>query len=282
MNFKKILRNSLCGLILATAFSACRTPENISYMQDARNDQVLIEAINMQQSAIKIEPFDKLSIMVTSKDASTASLLNLNVVTSRLGQDSPVSGTGTRLRDYSLGVNEGMATYTVNDNGSIDFPVLGSIKVAGMTRSELSAFIKGEIIGRGILNDPVVTVEFINAGFSVLGEVNRQGRYDLNVDMITILEGIALAGDLGIQGKRENVTVIRRENGQVKTYQVDLTKTKELVNSPVYYLKQGDVIYVEPNSQKKRQSIVNGNNIMSVSFWVSVASLLTSAAILLK
>lgn len=282
MNYKKILRHALCGLVIATALTACKTPENIAYLQGASNDQILLETINVKESAIKIEPFDKITIVVTSKDASTASLFNLNVMSGRLGSDSPVSGTGTRLRDYSLSVNEGLATFTVSDKGTIDYPVLGTLKIAGMTRHELAAFIKGEIMGKGILNDPVVTVEFVNAGFSVLGEVNRTGRYDLNVDMITLLEGLALAGDIGIQGKRENVTVVRRENGQVKTYQVDLTKTKELVSSPVYYLKQGDVIYVEPNNQKKRQSIVNGNNVMSVSFWVSVASLLTSAAILIK
>lgn len=282
MNLKKILRHALSGLILVTALSACKTPENIAYLQGAQNDQILLETIQVKEHAIKIEPFDKLSIVVTSKDGSTASLFNLNVMASRIANTEPVSGTGTRYRDYSIGVNEGIATFTVGENGTIDYPVLGTIKIEGMTRQELAAFIKGEIMGRGLLNDPVVTVEFMNAGFSVLGEVNRTGRYDMNVDMITLLEGLALAGDLGIQAKRENVTVLRRENGQVKTYQVDLTKTKDLVNSPVYYLKQGDVIYVEPNNQKKRQSIVNGNNIMSVSFWVSVASLLTSAAILIK
>lgn len=282
MNFKKTLRNALCGIMLATVFTACKTPENIAYLQGTGNAQVILETINVKENAIKIEPFDKLTIVVTSKDGSTASLFNLNVMSSRIGVESPVSGTGTKLRDYSMGVNEGMAMFTVSEKGTIDYPVLGTLNVAGMTRHELSAFIKGEIMGRGLLNDPVVTVEFVNAGFSVLGEVNRTGRYDLNVDMITILEGLALAGDIGIQGKRENVTVLRREGTQVKTYQVDLTKTKELVNSPVYYLKQGDVIYVEPNNQKKRQSVVNGNNVMSVSFWVSVASLLTSAAILIK
>lgn len=282
MNFKKILRNSLFVLALASAVSSCKTPENITYLQDIQNEEVISKAASSAAGTIRIEPFDKISILVTSKDASSAQLFNLNVMSSSLRQANSVYGSGTNLDEYQIGVNQGMATFTVTENGTIDYPILGVIKVQGMTRSELAAFIKGDIMGRGIINDPVVTVEFINTGISVLGEVNRPARYDLNVDRITILEGLALAGDLTIQGKRDNIVVVRKEGGETKTYLVDLTDSKKLLDSPAYYLKQGDVIYVEPNKQRKRQSIVNGNNVLSVSFWVSVASLLTSAAILIK
>ena len=166
-------------------------------------------------------------------------------------------------------------------DGDIDFPVLGKLHIAGMTRSELAGYIKGELMGRDLVKDPVVTVEFLNTGVSVLGEVKQPGRYDMNVDELTILDAIALAGDLDIQGQRENVKVVRREADGLHTYQVDLTDMRNLVASPAYYLQQDDIIYVEPNGVKKRQTTVNGNTALSASFWVSVASLLTSVAVLI-
>lgn len=168
----------------------------------------------------------------------------------------------------------------MSSEGTIDFPVLGVLKVEGMSRSELAGFVKGELIGRELVKDPVVTVEFLNTGFSVMGEVNRTGRYDINKDRLNILEALSLAGDLTIQGQRENVIVVREEKDGIHTYRVDLTNFKSLSSSPAYYIKQGDIIYVEPNSVRKRQTTVNGNNILSAGFWVSVASLLTSVAVL--
>ncbi|MDE6636887.1 MAG: polysaccharide biosynthesis/export family protein, partial [Muribaculaceae bacterium] len=170
----------------------------------------------------------------------------------------------------------------VSAEGTIDFPILGVLKVEGMTRNELAAFIKGEIMGRGQLKDPVVTVEFINTGVSVLGEVERPGRYDLNSDVLTIVEALSLAGDLTIQGQRENIKVLRQNGDKIQEITVDITDTKKLLQSPAYYLKQGDVVYVEPNNLRKRQTRVNSNNVLNVSFWLSVASLLTTAAVLFK
>lgn len=281
MNFKKILRGTLCCILMAVAVTSCKTPENITYLQNIQNEEVIGQSIPSQSNTIRIEPFDKLSITVSAKDKNLASLFNLNIVSSRLGQSASPNGADF-YREYALGTQDGINTFTVSETGTIDYPLLGTLNVEGMTRHELAAFIKGEIMGHGYINDPVVTVEFINTGISVLGEVSKPGRYDLNVDQITLLEGIALAGDMTIQGKRENVTVIRKEGGEIKTYTVNLTDSKQMMSSPAFYLKQGDVIYIEPNKQRKRQSIVNGNNVLSVSFWVSVASLLTSAAILIK
>ncbi len=150
-----------------------------------------------------------------------------------------------------------------------------------MTRGELAAFIKGELMGRELVKDPVVTVEFLSAGFSVMGEVNRPGKFNFNKDQLTILEAIAMAGDLGIQGKRENVAIVRHEVDGVHTYRVDLTNFSELVKSPAYYVRQDDVIYVEPNNVKKRQTTANGNNLISAGFWVSLASVLASIAVLI-
>ena len=146
-----------------------------------------------------------------------------------------------------------------------------------MTRAELAGYIKGELMGRELVKDPTVVVEFLSSGINVIGEVNRPGRYDLNRDDLNILEALSLAGDLSITGQRKNVKVIRVEDGQVNTYTLDLTDAGSLMKNPAFYLQQDDVIYVEPNNMRKRQTTVNGNNALSTGFWISVASLITSA-----
>lgn len=252
-------------------FTGCRTPKNVAYFQDVTTETVSLPSTGQ----IKIAPNDKLSILVKTMDPALSALFNLQVVSDRVGEGSTQNmGTGT-LRGSSY-TSSGIAKYTVSPEGTIDFPLLGEIKVAGMTRYELAGFIKGELMGRELAKDPVVTVEFVNMGVSLLGEIKNPGQYDINKDEITILEAIAMGGDLTLQGQRENVTVLREKDGKVQTYRVDLTNFKELSESPVYYLQQGDVIYVEPNDMQKRQTTTNGNNVLSTSFWISVASLLTS------
>lgn len=270
--FPKILGLAFVALVLG----GC-TPKNITYVQDF-NEDVVIE--NSKRKAMRIQPEDKLSIIVHSKDPELAALFNLPVVANNINNMSGnSSGSGTRTRNYS--VSQGMSSYTVSPDGDIDFPVLGTLHVAGMTRNELSSFIKGELMGKNLIKDPTVTVEFLNSGVSVLGEVRSPGRYDMNRDNITVLEALALAGDLTIQGKRENVKVIREEtDGTIHVYQLDMTQGTQMMESPGYFLKQNDVVYVEPTDYKKRETTVNGNSALSTSFWISAASLLTSIAVL--
>lgn len=262
-------------IALSAMVVSCSAPKNLAYFQD-----VTETVIPVSPSEVRVAPHDKLSIIVKSKDPALSSLFNLTVASDRLGLDVPTSGTGSTLRSFSA-TSEGISTYTVAPDGTIDFPVLGKLKIEGMTRSELAGFIKGELMGKELVKDPVVTVEFLNIGFSVMGEVNNAGRFDINKDQLNILEALSLAGDLTIQGQRENVAVVRTDKDGVHTYRVDLTNFVELTKSPAYYIKQGDVIYVEPNGVRKRQATVNGNNVLSASFWVSVASLLTSVAVLI-
>lgn len=258
-------------LFLLLVLSGCKTPQDVSYFQDTN-----VESFTLPTNGeIKIEPNDKLSIAVKTMDPNLSALFNLSVVADRIGESVPLSSGSGNLR-ATAATSAGLSKYTVSPSGTIDFPVLGEIKVAGMTRNELAGFIKGELMGRDLAKDPVVTVEFVNLGVSLMGEVARPGLYDINRDQINILEAISMAGDLTLQGKRENVMVLRESNGEVKTYKVDLTNYKELSESPVYYLKQGDIIYVEPNDMKKRATTTNGNNIYTTGFWISVASLLTS------
>ena len=125
-----------------------------------------------------------------------------------------------------------------------------------------------------------LTVEFMNLGFSVLGEVARPGRFKIDRDYFTLLDAIGLAGDLTINGQRENVTVIRHDGEEEHIYKVNILNTRQLYTSPAYYIPQGDIIYVTPNDRRMRDSTVNGNNIRSSSFWISLGSLLTSIAVL--
>lgn len=264
---------------LAFMLGGCSTPKDVAYFQDL--DEIVINETAQRQS-IRVQPEDKLSIVVNSKDPALASIFNLPIVSNRLGQNLSVSGTGSAIRNYSGGQGEGLSNYTVSPEGTIDFPILGTLKVEGMTRSELAGFIKGELIGRDLIKDPTVTVEFLNVGISVMGEVNHPGRYDMNRDNITVLEALSLAGDLTIQGKRDNVLVIRQmDDGTMHTYRINLTNGQQMLHNPGYFLKQNDIIYVEPNGVRKRQTTVNGNTALSASFWVSVASLLTSVAVLI-
>ena len=280
MKAKKIFVKSILFIILSFWISSCSTPKDVAYFQGIQNAEVLTVA-SAADKAIKVEPFDKLSIIVSSQNPALSHIFNLPVYSNSHVSKSSTMGE-IDYRNYNVGYSEGISGFTVSAEGTIDYPVLGVLKVEGMTRNELAAFIKGEIMGKGLIKDPVVTVEFLNVGVSVLGEVVKPGRYDLNTDVITIVEALSLAGDMTIQGKRENVTVIRKDGDKVQTYLVNLSNAKEMLSSPAYYLKQGDVIYVEPNNIRKRQTTNNGNNVTNISFWLSVASLLTTAAVLFK
>ena len=268
---------AVCVALIALLAGGCSTPKNISYFEDFQTT-TQIESQARQQ--ITVQPDDKLQIIVSSKDPQLASLFNLPSVTTRLGQGG-ATYNGVTTTYVAGSTNEGLADYTVGPDGNIDFPVLGSLHVAGMTRSELSGFIKGELMGRNLIKDPVVTVEFINTGVSVLGEVTRPGRYLMNRDQVTVLDAIAMAGDLTIQGQRNNVRVIRRDGDSTKVFIIDLTNGKDLFTNPAYYLQQDDVVYIEPNDMRKRETSVNGNTAMSASFWMSVVSVLTSVAVLI-
>lgn len=253
------------GLALMTAMLAmaasCVSVQNIPYFQDlsAENVDTIITA-----TPIVVRPDDKLSIIVNCPDPELSSLFNLPYITKYLGQT-----TQGVLNSYSQGVSG----YLVGPDGCIDFPVVGKLEVAGKTRPEVQEFIKNELVSRNLVKDPIVTVDYMNLSVSVMGEVNRPGRISIDKDRFTLLDALSAAGDLTIYGKRENIKVQRSENGVMKTYFVNLCSAKDILASPVYYMQQNDIIYVEPNDVRARQSTVNGNNLLSTSFWMSVASL---------
>ena len=256
----------ICFILLVMTLASCNTSEKILYFQDiVVNRPEVIEATR----DITLQPMDQISILVSSKDPELAALFNLSRAQYRVGN-------GTGINNY----NGEMSGYTLDELGDIDFPVLGKLHVGGMTKSEVAAMVKKRLMDESLVNDPVVTVEFMNLYFSVLGEGSRAGKYSITKDQITILEAIAMAGDLTIYGKRDGIFVIREENGERVTHWVDI-RSKDIFKSPVYFLKQNDVIYVQPNTVRAGQSTINENSVKSVGLWISIASFLTSLGVLL-
>lgn len=199
--------------------TSCVPRERIVYFQ---GDLESIQEVADKYSAV-IQPDDLLDITVFAKDQS---------VTKDFNQESSKSGD---------------RSYLVDEDGYIEFPVLGKIKLAGMTRSEAMDYMK-EMLKSDIL-DPGVSIKILNYKITILGEVGSPGSYTLDNEKTTLLEAIGMAGDLSLDAVRDNILVIREEGGQRNFYRVNLTST-EVFSSPVYYLAQNDVIYVEPNKKQ--------------------------------
>lgn len=265
--FKLLTTPYLLLCLLASFSTSCSTPKNIDYFQDVQTGTI-ITPTNVND--IKIQPEDKLSIVVSTQDPALSSLFNLT--------NNQMAPTG--IASYAQGGNEA-SYYTVSPSGEINFPVLGKLHIAGMTRSQLAAFIEFKLIQDELVQQPIVTVEFVNTGISVIGEVKSPGLYSFNKDHMTIVDAIAVAGDLTMNGKRENILVMRKNaNGAQEGYRIDLTNMKDLASSPVYYLQQDDIIYVEPNDKAKRETTSTGNAPYSPGFWTSIVSVAVSLATL--
>ena len=162
--------------------------------------------------------------------------------------------------------------YVVDKDGNIEFPMLGTIKVGGLTRIETTNKIKN-LLKNGHISDPIVNLRLLNFKVSVLGEVVRPGMFSISGERVTLMEALALAGDLTIYGKRNNILLIREKNG-TKTYEkIDITKT-DFINSSNYYLSQNDVIYVEPNKTKINSSVVGPNLTIGISALSLVVTIL--------
>ena len=263
MKFFKILSLTL---MLLTAVS-CGTPKEITYFQDLKPGQTQLAITDPVE--IRVRPKDKLSILVNAPDPKLSNMFNLPIVSQQIGQES------------ATGSSRGVSGYTVDSEGNITFPVLGKVRVDGMTREQIAEYLTTQLKEQELIKDPVVTVEFMNLFVSVMGEVNHAGRIKIDRDNFTILDALSEAGDLTIFGKRERVLVLRQENGKQHVYGVNLCDARQIYSSPVYYLQQNDVVYVEPNDTKSRQSTVNGNTVRSTSFYLSLASLLTSIIVLI-
>lgn len=251
-------------LLVILLFTSCVSQKKISYLQDIPD--AYSSTIGKRQKAV-IRPGDWLSILISSKDFELAQMFNLPIITNSLTGNGIATGGTNRISGY-----------LVDENGCIDFPQLGTLEIKGLTLAELSAFIKEKIMAGGYINDPIATVQYMNFYVSVMGEVARPGVFNASTGRITLLEALSMAGDLTIYGKRENVMVIREENGERTVASVDF-RSKQIFSSPYYYLQQNDVVYVEPNKVKAGQSEINQNRTWGT--FASIISVLVSLSVLI-
>lgn len=250
-------------LLCIVLLTSCKTPTNIAYFQDVKeNTPIQVSG----DGYIRFQPGDKLSIFVHSRDEKLMELFNIS------GRNGTMNMTMNNGQNY--------APYTIDANGEIDFPVLGTVKVEGLTRDEVSKYIKEQLVNNNLCKDAVVTVSFFNMNFSVLGTVSKAGTLPINKDRITLLEAIAMANNLQIDGLRNNVLVMRLEGDKRVPYRVDLTSAESIYRSPTYYIQQNDLVYVEPNNKHKRNSTVMGSSAYQPTFWMSLASFLTTMALI--
>ncbi len=245
--------NTLIVLVTAVIFSSCASKKDVVYFQNA-SDYETIKSNNSHTNKFKID--DVLSIHVSTLDPVASLPFNL------------FKGA------EEGGIRPEQVDYIIDKNGDIDFPVLGTVRVVGLSPEETKTLLKEKL--SDYLKDPIINIRLKNFTVTVLGEVRQPGTYPVLGEQITVLEAIGLANDLTIKGKRDNVMVIRDFNGTKVYTRIDLTK-KESLNSPVYYLTQNDVVYVEPNNSAITSSALDNR----ASIWVSVASLLITSTVLI-
>lgn len=253
----KHIKSVLVILIAALSLS-CATSKEIVYFQDeaiSQDNQVSLH------SAIVYKPNDLLFISIGG-DKDAVAPFNLPAISY---STSSVSGNG-ELK---------MPTYLVDNNGNIEYPVLGTVTLGGLTREQATLFLKAKI--SEYVKDPIVNIRLVNFTITILGEVNNPGTFTIEDERISLTEALGLAGDLTIHGKRENVFLIRESDGKKQYTKIDLTSVNAL-SSPVYFLQQNDVLYIEPNKAKVRSASYNENNGIIIS---AVATLATIVAIFL-
>jgi len=259
MNIQRLLTAAAVALLMAS----CTSHKDVPYFQNAAT-------ADLSQSAFlydaRIMPKDQLTITVSTINEEAAAPFNLTV---------PTPYTVNSRSTYSQAM---LQTYLVDNQGKINFPIIGELKVGGLTKSEAELMIQQKI--QPYINEqekPIVTVRMTGYQISVIGEVARPGTFTVSREKITVLEALAQAGDLTIYGQRKNVQLIREDaNGQKSIHLLDLTDAN-LVNSPYYYMQQNDVINVTPNKVKAQNSSVGS----MTTLWFSATSILISLTSLL-
>ncbi|WP_159038509.1 polysaccharide biosynthesis/export family protein [Brumimicrobium mesophilum] len=213
------------------------------YFQTSNQDSLAQDSVkqNMQFTPT-LKPDDFLSVVITANDPESVIPFNY-----------PESGGGRPLNQGYMTGNAAKSGYLIDPDGIVNLPVLGKIKLGGLSRTVATDILEKRYAL--YLKNPVVNIQIQNYKITVLGDVNRPGTYNIPNERITLLEAIGLSGDLDITGERENVLVIREENGKRAQYRINL-KTDEVFSSPVYYLQQNDVVYIEPNTAKRTQGTV--------------------------
>ena len=252
------------ALLAAGLTSSCSSYKNVPYMQD-------IETVNNYGKVIplydaKIMPKDLLSITINTTDPQAAAPFNLTVQT-------PMNAALTNINTTTQPT---LQQYLVNNKGEIDFPVIGRLKVGGLTKNEAEDLIR-ERLQPYLKETPIVTVRMANYKISVLGEVARPGTFTVSNEKVNVLEALAMAGDMTVYGVRTNVKLIREDaDGKREIVQLDLTKS-DLILSPYFYLRQNDILYVTPNQTKAKNSDIG----TTTTTWISATSIMVSIASLI-
>ena len=262
MKIKYIISKTFCSVFycfLFFGFISCGSTKTIAYLQDSENFKDSLPELY----DARIKPKDLLTITVTTFDKEASLPFNLTM--------PQVSVQASTLTSQPM-----LQTYLVDNKGYIDFPVLGRIQVMGSTKTQLERALKQELKAY-LKEEPLVNVRLVNYKISVLGEVNRPNTFTVVNEKVNILEALALAGDLTIFGKRENVKLIREHADGGKEIVIINLNDSEIVRSPYFYLQQNDILYVEPNKAKARNSQVS----TTTGLWISSLSILISASSLL-
>jgi polysaccharide export outer membrane protein len=248
-------------LVLTLLATACVSKKDIIYFQNDEIDQSKVS--NSYKTIIK--PDDLLQITITALDTEAVRPFNLAAVTYSTSSNS------------AIGVAQ-QQNYLVDSNGEIDFPVIGKLKVGGLSREEFIAMLKQKLDPDYIKN-PNINVRLSNFKVSILGDVRLPGTYTIPNERITILEALALAGDLNISAERRDILVQREEDGKKVEYNVNLL-SKNIFTSPIYYLQQNDVVYVKPNYARIQSASANSNTSLFISIAGVLISLLTTISII--
>lgn len=258
---KKIL-GFVLSIVAAFAITSCGNYKQVAYFQNI--DSISLAASKGLHDA-KIMPKDMLTIMVTTTDPKAAIPFNLSY-----NQNTTSGGGAYGAQSY--------IPYLVDNDGCIKFPVIGKLRVIGMTKREIENLITEKV--KPYLADdqnPIVTVMMANYTVCVTGEVRNPGVFTISNEKVSIIEALTRAGDLTIQGQRQNILLIREGmNGQKEHHRLNLNDA-DLINSPYYYLKQNDIIYVEPNKIKARTATID----TSITYWLGLTSSVISLSTLL-
>lgn len=251
------LLNKILLLLSIVLLSSCASKNKMVYL--INNDA------NSSKNTFKevlIEPDDILQIIVTSDNPEISDPFNIKRFS--LSSNNIDSHTDN---------NNLLLTYLVDANGYVQIPKLGNVKLSGLTRNEAIEHLKN--ILTDYIKNPMVSLRISNFKYAVLGEVNKPGTFNINGERITIFDAIANAGDLTVYGERQNIKIVRESEGVKEIVEVNITDSN-IINSPYYYLKQNDVVYVEPNKVKLNSSKFGP----SVSITISIISLLVSAILI--
>ena len=241
-------------------FVSCKPSQNLVYFSDINESEYITKIQNRIKPRIQVD--DMLGISVSTLSPESNALFNSGV----LQKSSPNAGTGA-------GSGNDNNSYLVDEKGLINFPVVGQIHLAGLTKEEATEKLAAAI--NKFVRKPIVNIRFLDFKISVIGEVNHPSTINVPTEKINILQALALAGDLTTYGKRDNVAIIREKEGVRSVVRVNLNN-KEILNSPYFYLQQNDIMYVEPDRSKAVQTSLSRNNLQyGLSIGLSIISVLT-------